>query len=448
MRDIHAHVSLMTRLPEPGLSKTRLIPALGPQGAADLQRRMAEHVVRQCRVLAARENVSLEACVTASARDERRTATEAQRWLGLRAVGQGGGGLGERIVRALKRGLETAQVALVLGADCPAVTAQDLRVCIRSATEAGVAIIPAADGGFCAMAVHHTRRDSLPLLLEGINWGTEAVLNQTVERFRLAGITPALGEARSDVDLPEDLPAWESLRRSWYGKPETLAVVVPVLNESASLAALLPRLLAEADEVVVVDGGSTDESTDVARHAGVRVIDSSPGRGLQQNLGAHSTSSDVLLFVHADSMPSQGFRNAAFEVLADPGVLLGAYTFAMDATTPTLRLFERNTNLRARLLQLPYGDQGLFLRRVAYEALGGFPEEPLLEDLILVETAGRAGKVAISPLPLVTSARRWREYGTWRWTALNMLTLARYRGGATPAEIVEWRRGVIRRWRR
>jgi rSAM/selenodomain-associated transferase 2 len=221
--------------------------------------------------------------------------------------------------------------------------------------------------------------------------------------------------------------------------PVTLAVIVPTLNEAEGLPLLLAALASEPVEVVVVDGGSTDATADIARAADVRFVSSARGRALQMNAGAAASSADALLFLHADSLPPAGFANAALSVLADPSVALGAFRFSLGGGTASLRLIEWGTNLRSRWAHLPYGDQGLFFRRPVFDELGGFPDIPVMEDYDLVRQARRAGSVVITNTAVVTSDRRWRELGPWRYTALNTATVVRRRLGATPQQLAKWR---------
>jgi hypothetical protein len=135
-------------------------------------------------------------------------------------------------------------------------------------------------------------------------------------------------------------------------------------------------------------------------------------------------------------------RQAVLETLADPEVVLGAFSFALDGAGATPRLFERGANLRARSLGMPYGDHGFFMRPAALRALGGFPEIAVLEDYELSRRARRAGRVTISPSRLVTSDRGWRSIGPWRRAALDVATILRYRLGASPEVLAAWRTAV------
>lgn len=442
MRHPKAHLSLITRYPVPGSTKTRMIPALGAEGAAALQRELSAHVALQMRILAATGDALVDAWVDDG------SPVASRRWLKLPWRKQRAGDLGVKLRHALSYGRTRAPVPAVVGGDCPAVSAADMREALRAADKAGAAIVPATDGGFCLLAISRYHPQAMLHVFDAVDWSTERVCGQVVDNLGKAGVEVAVMPERPDVDEADDLPGWYAVRDAWYGRPESLAVVIPVLNEADSLPGLLTRVLAEADEVIVVDGGSTDASVEIARAAGATVIESVRGRGAQMNAGAAATTSDAILFLHADSVAPAGFRDAALAVLRDPSVLLGAYTFSLEATTPSLRLIERAARWRALRIFLPYGDQGYFVRRVAFEALGGFAEESALEDLMFADAARRAGRVALSPMPLVTSDRRWREVGTWRWTLLNTASVAWYYLGGSPERIGAWRARVRDRYTR
>lgn len=409
-------LSIFTRSPVAGESKTRLSGVLGALGAARLQCEMTQHVARQARILSATDGIAVEARITG---DDFR---EARRWLRLRCVPQGEGGLGDRLERALQDGLRSGRTAAVLGGDCPTVDAADIRRALQAARDRGGALIPATDGGFCLLALTRDSAERLPGLLAGIAWGTGHVADQTRAALARASIDVEILEPRADIDRPEDLPAWEAIREQWYEPPRTLTVVVPALNEAETLPALLAAVGQSDVETIVVDGGSTDGTADVARRAGVSVIEGYRCRAAQMNAGAAAVLSDAVLFLHADTAPPFGFVGDALTLLSDPEVLVGAFRFSTGADTPRMRLIEWGTNLRSRR-GLPYGDQGLFMRTTVWRALGGFPVVPIMEDYDLVKAARRAGEIRIAPTAVVTSDRRWREMGPWRYTALNTATV-------------------------
>jgi rSAM/selenodomain-associated transferase 2 len=219
-----------------------------------------------------------------------------------------------------------------------------------------------------------------------------------------------------------------------------LSVVIPTLNERETIAALVRRVAAEGvHETLVVDGASEDGTAEAAAAAGARVIASARGRGPQQNAGARASSGDTLLFLHADTALPAGFPRQIQQVLAAPGTAAGAFRFKLDADTRGMRLLERMVDWRCRRFQLPYGDQGIFVRRDVFERAGGFPDAPLLEDYELIRRLRKLGRVAIAEGEAVTSARRWRKLGLWRATWSNNVCLLAYWLNVPTATISRWR---------
>ena len=190
-------------------------------------------------------------------------------------------------------------------------------------------------------------------------------------------------------------------------------------------------------EVWVVDGGSRDATRARAEAAGARVLDSPPGRALQLERGARAAAGEVLLFLHADSRLPRGWARAVRDALRDEGVVGGAFGFAFDAQSPALRFIAFGAWLRNRLFALPYGDQGLFVRRRVLEAVGGVPQTPILEDLELVAAMKRRGRLALLPEPVVTSARRYLAGGPLRTMLRHWGIAARWALGVSPARLAE-----------
>ena len=213
-------------------------------------------------------------------------------------------------------------------------------------------------------------------------------------------------------------------------------MVIPALNEAAVLPATLAALTG-ADEIVVADGGSGDATVTIAEAAGARVV-SARGRAAQQNVGAAATTAPILLFLHADTRLPVGWADEVCHILADSRVALGAFRLSIDGATPAERLIAAGANLRSRSWGVPYGDQALFLRRATFEALGGFPDQPIMEDWALARAARRFGRIQLSPLAVTTSPRRWRKLGPLRTLVINQAMLMGGRLGVPYDRLASW----------
>lgn len=206
-----------------------------------------------------------------------------------------------------------------------------------------------------------------------------------------------------------------------------VSVVIPALNEEATIAAALSSV-SDADEVVVVDGGSSDRTGEVARGHGACVLTTGAGRGPQLADGAAGTNGEWILFLHADTRLGPGA--CAFIRACDEPVKGGAFRLRFDSPRITYRLMEAAVSLRTRAMRLPYGDQGIFCRRDAYLKAGGMPRLPVMEDVAFVRALGRLGPLAFPPIDALTSVRRYERRGIVRSVASNLWLLTRYLAGA------------------
>ncbi len=222
----------------------------------------------------------------------------------------------------------------------------------------------------------------------------------------------------------------------------SISVIIPTLNESGNIqATITSALVNDTIEVVVADGGSIDNTVDISLSLGVKFILSDTGRANQMNTGASIASGDILLFLHGDTRLPDNFDVMVKEVLRKPGVIAGAFSLQIDAPHWSLRLIESAVNLRSRFLQMPYGDQAIFLSREIFNEIGNFPPLPIMEDFEIMRRLKRKGKIAIIDVPVITSGRRWIKKGVVKTTLMNQIAIIAYSIGISPRLIGEWYRG-------
>lgn len=215
---------------------------------------------------------------------------------------------------------------------------------------------------------------------------------------------------------------------------ERVAVVVPVRGDAEPLAELLGRLGDEPDEKIVVSAGDDTAVERICAEAGARCLTARAGRGPQQHAGALAAEADWLWFVHADALPGPG-SVARIREAGRRGAVGGYFRFRFRGPqTAGRRLLAALINLRARF-GIPYGDQGLFFRRDVYLDCGGFPDEPLFEEVRLVRDARRRGLFAGLPSPLGVSPRRWERDGWIRRTLGNRMLALGYAMGFSPRRL-------------
>ena len=216
-----------------------------------------------------------------------------------------------------------------------------------------------------------------------------------------------------------------------------VSVIIPVLADADEAERLVGQIARDpAVEVIVVDGGPDPALDALERHPRVRLIRTPRGRGRQMNAGAAAASGEWLLFLHADSRLPPGWtdhlRHAPLDATG------GWFRFALDDAAWQARVIERGVAWRVRVFQLPYGDQGLFVRRQVFSALGGFRELPLLEDVDFIRRLVRAGRAFELPVPLLTSSRRWRRDGWFHRSVRNLAIISCYFAGVSPATLARW----------
>jgi len=418
---------IFTRYPEKGTTKTRLIPLLGANAAADLHRKMTEHTLAKLKRYSTLNALTIEICYDGG------NENLMKNWLGpdLEYQPQGIGHLGLRMKRAFENAFGSgADAAVLIGTDIPDITDTVIQTAFDTLEQNNMAIGPAKDGGYYLIGLQSGSLSSaMDNLFSGITWGRRDVLDKTLEIAKHLELTFSLLDELEDVDQPEDLPVWErsQIHDDHNLIPKNISVVIPTLNEAGNIAETLLSVGHENNiQVIVADGGSQDHTVSIAESFGAKVISALPPRSKQMNAGAAQATGDVLLFLHADTRLPKNFDRLVLGSFAQPDIAAGAFELGIDAPSPGLRLIERMANWRSRCLRTPYGDQGIFmLTRVFHEA-GGFSDFSIMEDFELIRRLRKKGKIITVSAPVLTSSRRWQNFGILKTTLINQLIVIAY----------------------
>ena len=228
--------------------------------------------------------------------------------------------------------------------------------------------------------------------------------------------------------------------------PETprLSIIIPTLEEAATIETLLTRLRecrVEGMETVVVDGDSLDDTAARARPLASMVLVSEPGRARQMNAGAREAHGDHLLFLHADTRLPRGAERLIASALA-AGHCWGRFDVRLEGHHPLLSVIAGAMNLRSRLTGIATGDQGLFMTREAFDAAGGFPDQPLMEDIEMSRRLKRQSPPACLTERVTSSGRRWDQQGAWTTIRLMWQLRWRYWRGASADDLARAYRHV------
>lgn len=425
-------LAIFTRYPVPEQTKTRLIPTLSPEEAANIQGEMTLHALRTAHAL---NNTNIQIQYTGENEDRMK------KWLGVRdsLQDQGEGDLGQRMLRAFKELFRNGNEHVVIqGIDSPDISPEILELAFNQLQTDDVVIGPAVDGGYYLIGTKkNLSHEALTALFTDIEWGTATVRTSTLTQAAKHNLSVRLLPFLGDVDLPEDLPLWEKYR-SPFRKPD-LTVIIPTLNAEESIVDAIKSATSVPNiEIIVTDGGSTDRTIELAKSMDVKIVHAPQGRGVQMNVGAAKASSDRLLFLHADTLLPQDYLEEINTILTNPRAVAGAFSFSTDYSSLSMRIIQFWVNIRAHVLRLPYGDQTLFIKKAAFQSVNGFPELPILEDLIIIKKLQKAGKILISNSLIKTSSNRWKNLGPWRNTLKNQRILMGWKRGIPIEDLAKW----------
>ncbi len=215
-----------------------------------------------------------------------------------------------------------------------------------------------------------------------------------------------------------------------------ISIIIPALNEAEHLCATLSDLAplrVAGHELILADGGSHDGTPDLASPLVDKIIQTRSGRAVQMNAGAQAACGDILWFLHADSRIPEN----ATDTLLQSQREWGRFDISLSGRHPLLRIVEKMMNLRSRLTGIATGDQGIFVIRKAFEAIGGYPDIPLMEDIALSKALRRRSRPACLRTRLITSSRRWEQHGILSTIALMWRLRLAYALGTDPSRLAK-----------
>ncbi len=221
-----------------------------------------------------------------------------------------------------------------------------------------------------------------------------------------------------------------------------ISVIIPVYRESKTIHRTLRHLSRPPFrdmEIIVVEGDGSGGMRRMVPQRGIKWLHAPRGRGIQMNHGAAAAAGSILLFLHADTLLPEDAAQAILEACKPPHIAGGAFTLGIDAEAPAFRAIESLVHLRTRLSRIPYGDQGIFVKKRIFHELGGYPPIPLMEDVAFMERLRRTGKqITILPGTVSTSARRWEAEGLLYCTLRNRMLMLLYALGVPPERLARF----------
>jgi len=215
-----------------------------------------------------------------------------------------------------------------------------------------------------------------------------------------------------------------------------ISVIIITLNEERYVERLLKQLSNERDiELIVSDGGSIDRTARVAKRYTEKVIVGERGRGVQLNVGAALATGDILWFLHADSIPPNNFKHHIVNSLRSPSVAGGAFKLEIDSNLSSLKTISMVAGLRSTLTRIPFGDQGVFVKKEIYDRLNGFKDIPLMEDIEFGRRLKKEGRVVLIPSGIKTCSRKWEQDGILKTTLRNWAYITLFLMGYSPHKL-------------
>lgn len=429
LRDMKKALILFMRYPEPGQVKTRLASVLGKQRAARVYEKLARTSLGVASDFAASRR-DVELFVFFSPRE--RSTEMAERFPGpWHLLPQWGDHLGERMGNAIEQlmGMGFRHIVLA-GTDLAHPAVEDYDAAFQRLEEGRIPLGPASDGGFYLIGLDRVCRAPFA----PPTWGRGKILERTRRLLEAEGLQAVELHTKQDVDRAEDLACLQ-------GHPfqeARLSVILPTTERPEAILErlrILEKQLWPEDELILVTPEDAGTSAPVKVGDRINCVRAPRGRGLQLNRGVLASANDLLLFLHDDSVPPSLFPYLIRKTLSDEGVALGAFSLRFSPSSPPLDLIAKWANFRSSFFRLPYGDQGLFCRREVFDAVLGFRNPFLFEDVDFVRSCRKLGRLSLLPNFMATSPRRYHRLGVLRTSLKNHWMMMLYHLGVKNEEL-------------
>ncbi len=389
---------------------------------------------------------------------EKRTSFIEQFGDGFSYMPQIGEDLGERMKNTFIRCFsEGFQSVVIIGSDSPDLPRRIIGEAFQALERHGAVIGPSFDGGYYLIGFSNKSFSSGAF--DGMKWGTDTVFKKTMQHLQEAGIPVHVLPPWRDIDRPEDIAALikdnektdfpGSKTMTWLLMRPRFSIIVPVLNEESAINPAIEHIgslqgESESAEIIVVDGDPEGKTIGAIRDTNVITAIGKKGRGNQMNRGAALAKGDILVFLHADTRLPLNALTLIDSAFSDPAFVAGAFDLAIASGRPVFRLIEKTASFRSRLTRIPYGDQALFFRRDSFNAIGGFADISIMEDVEIMRRIKKRGdRIVFIDQPVTTSARRWETEGVMYCTLRNWLLISLYLSGVSPERLARWYRLII-----
>ena len=416
---------IFSKYPEPGKSKTRLIKALGNEKSSYIHKLLAERTFKIALNVKSLLNIDIEIHYSGG------NASLWKKWLNnsIKIKAQIKGDLGQKMSFSFKNAFEKGfEKVVLIGTDCPPLCETDLVESFNRLNNNNLVLGPAVDGGYYLIGL--TKFNSI--LFNNIKWGKSDVLNKTLSNAKKKWIKYSLLRLLFDIDRPEDLVFIKDFlyQNGLSTNIPIISIIIPTFNEEKIIENTLKKLpFSQYIEIIIADGGSTDKTITIAKSLGVKVINCGKGRANQMNMGAEKAKGEILLFLHCDTYLPFYFEKDIVFCLSSSKVSGGAFQLGISGHNFGLRIIELLANFRSKKLTSPYGDQCIFMKSETFKKIGGYDNIPIFEDVKIIDSLKKIGKVVTLDNYAITSDRRWKYNGVLRTTIINQLMLVGYYSG-------------------